>query len=125
MPKIKHHQCHDCPSNTLMCKSHTHEFCHGFFVKRATTQMARQISLKWDGNFRFPRTHINGRSMETFSRDELEQMRTYYHAIWKEHWIKVQGIAKTERPDWPEAVQRAHEREIDIIREIRRRNELR
>lgn len=125
MPQIKRHQCHNCPSNEVMCDYDRHKFCHGFFKKSATTQMARQISDKWDGKFRFPRTHINGKSLQDFTKDQLKQMQKYYHSIWHEHWKVSSKIAMRDRPDWSPEVKQAHERQIDIILELRRRHELR
>lgn len=121
MARMKRNQCHNCHSTHLMCSHSDEKFCQGYFKKHATTRMARQINLKWDGNFRFPRVHINGKSLQDFTTDQLKQMQSYYHAIWHEYWLKTQKIAMSDRPEWTPEVRQARERQIDIILELQRR----
>lgn len=122
MSLLRDHECRDCPANEKMCAHHKDKFCKGYAAKTWTILMARQAAQNtWDGNFRFPREHINGKPLDTFSVPELILMRNHYRAVWEFHWQITSKIPASDRPRWSPEVRVAHEIEVMVAQELSRR----
>jgi hypothetical protein len=81
------------------------------------------LRSNFDNHFRFPREHIQGKSLSDFSEMELVLMRAHRHAIWEIYWKKASKMAARDRPPWTEEIKQVCSEEIDIIKELRRRHE--
>ena len=81
------------------------------------------MRMSWDGHFRFPRHHIKGKSFPDFSLAELQIIRCRFFAIWEAYRaIRLRAAKKgIELPVWPQEVHKAHNLEVEVIREIDRR----